>query len=68
MEQSQYYPMIQDKYKNDKLIKQILGTIATIITSTFHIIDYNDRELNGKLISIEPDIIIEEALLYILLI
>ena len=85
MEQSQYYPFICNKFKNEKIQKQILGTIATIITSNFRIIDYNKDnmefrpgcngkmikhtgELNGKVISIESDIIIEEALLYILLI
>jgi hypothetical protein len=68
MESSQYFPMVQEKYKNEKIQKQILSTIATLITSTFHVIDFEDPELNGKLITIEPDIIIEESLLYILLI
>lgn len=85
MEQSQYYPLIMQKYNNEKIQKQILGTIATIITSNFRIIDYNPNnnnlscgcngdeilhagELNGRVITIEPDMIIEEALLYILLI
>ena len=85
MEQSQYYPLIMQKYNNEKIQKQILVTIATIITSNFRIIDYNPNnnnlmpgcngdnvlytgELNGKVITIEPDMIIEEALLYILLI
>lgn len=68
IEQSQYYPLIQEKYRNDKILKQILGTIATIITSTFYIIDYENPELHGKKIEIEPDIIIHEVLLYILLI
>ena len=68
MEQSQYYPLVRDKYKNDKILKQILGTIATLITSSFQIIDYEDPEINGKPIIVETDIIIEESLLYILLI
>lgn len=68
MEQSQYYPMVRDKYKNDKIWKQILGTIATIITSDFSIIDYNNPALHGKKIVIETDMIIEETLIYILLI
>ena len=68
MESSQYYPFVVDKYKNPKLLNQILGTIATIITSSFNIIDYNDRELNGKPINVETRIIIEETLMYILLI
>lgn len=85
MQQSQYFPLIEEKYKNEKIYKQILGLIATIITSDFKIIDYNKDnenptvgcngnyvlhagELNAKPIKIEPDILIEEALLYILLI
>lgn len=69
MQQSQYYPLVQEKYKNEKIWKQILGTIATIITSTFRIIDYHDQAvMHGRIIPVESDIIIEEALLYILLI
>ena len=68
MQQSQYYHLVEEKYKNEKILKQVLSTIATIITSTFHIIDFYDKELNGQVIKIESDIIIEEALLYILLI
>ena len=68
MQQSQNYQLIVDKYKNEKIIKQILGTVATIITSTFNIIDYDDPELHGQTIIVESDMIIEEALLYILLI
>ena len=68
MQQSQNYPLVVEKYKNEKILKQIFGTIATIITSTFSVIDYHDKEIHGKPIIIESDIIIEEALLYILLI
>lgn len=68
MQRSQYYPLVCDKYKNDKIIKQILSTIATIITSTFRIIDFYDKDLHGKEINIESGIIIEECLLYVLLI
>ena len=68
MEASQYYPLVVEKYKNPKIIQQILGTIATIITSTFNVIDYNDPELNGKTINVETRIIIEETLMYVLLI
>lgn len=67
MENSQYYQMVVDKYKNSKIIDQIKGTIATIITSTFRYID-EDPEINGKIINVEAAIIIEEALLYVLLI
>ena len=68
MESSQYFPLVQDKYKNQKIMDQILGTIATIITSNFSIIDYDNRDINGAPISVETKIIIEEFLMYILLI
>lgn len=68
MEASQYYPLVVDKYKNDKILNQIFGTIATIITSNFSVIDPKDKEFNGTPITVETRIIIEEFLLYVLLI
>ena len=68
MEASQYYPLVVDKYKNPKILQQILGTIATIITSSFSIIDPMDPNFNGTAIVVESRIIIEETLLYTLLI
>lgn len=68
MEASQYYPLVVDKYKNPKIISQALGTIATIITSNFRIIDFRNSEIHGKPISVETKIIIEETLMYMLLI
>ena len=68
MEVSQYYPLVEDKFKNPKILNQVLGTIATIITSSFSVIDYQDIEFNGTPITVETKIIIEEFLMYILLI
>jgi hypothetical protein len=68
MESSQYYPLVMNKFKNEKIKNQILATIATIITSNFSMIDYHDPSINGKQIIIDSRIIIEETLLYILLI
>lgn len=68
MQASQYYSLIEDKFKNPKIMQQILGTIATIITSTFSVIDYNDPSIHGKQINVETRIIIEETLMYVLLI
>ena len=62
------YPLVVAKYKNEKIIKQILSYIATIISSNFRIIDYDDKELNSRMISTMPDIVIEEVLAYSLLI
>lgn len=68
LEASRYYPLVKQKYQNEKIIRQILSTIATIISSEFRIVDFHDLELNGKKIETVPDIIIEEYLMYTLLI
>ena len=67
LKSSQYYPMLIDKYRNEKVIQQILSTFATVISSTFQIIDYNNPELNGKIIDTIPSIILEELMLACLL-
>ena len=67
MQSSQYYQLVIAKYKNEKIIQQALGTIATIITSSFSVIDFHDKEIHGKPINVETRIIIEETLMYILL-
>jgi hypothetical protein len=68
MESSQYFKYVEDKYKNPKILQQILGTIATIITSNFSIIDYKNKDIHGLEINIDSRFIIEETLIYILLI
>ena len=68
MEASQYFETVKEKYRNDKILQQILGTIATIITSTFTVIDYQNQENTGKTLYIDSKIIIEETLLYTLLV
>lgn len=62
------YQMVVDKYKNEKIIKQILSTIATIITSDFSIIDYDNKNIDGVKLIVEPSIIMRECLIYSLLI
>ena len=62
------YNMVVDKYKNDKIIKQILSTIATIITSDFSIIDYDNQNIDGQKLVVEPSMIMRECLVYALLI
>ena len=68
MQASQFYPLVVKKYENPKILDQILGTIATIITSSFSVIDYQNQEINGAPIDPETRIIIEEFLMYVLLI
>ena len=68
MESISYFQRVNDRYRNDKIKKNILGMIATMISSDFSIIDYNNREIDGKRITSVPGIIMEEGLIYTLLI
>lgn len=68
LEKSENYPAVVAKYKNDKIVKIILGYIASIISSDFRIIDMNNPSINGKMIDVVPDIIIEEMLMFVLLV
>lgn len=68
IEASPYYTLLVNKYKNEKIQKQILSIIATILSSEFQIIDFENPELNGKPIDTIPEYISEEVMIYISLI
>ena len=69
LESSPLYEKIKEKYRwNEKIEKHILSIIAAILSSEFEIIEPEDPELDGQRISIIPEIICEEMLLYISLI
>lgn len=68
LELSPLYQQIKDKYRNEKVMKHIYSLIATILSSDFRHIDYNDRGNDGGLIPIIPDLVMEEVLMYITLI
>lgn len=68
LEASPLWVNIKNKYKNDKIEKHILGIIATILSSEFRIIDPEDEELDGQNITVVPELICEEILVYISLI
>ena len=57
---SPYYKFLVDKYRNDKIINNILGTLATVISSNFRIIDYYNHDIDGKRIDTIPSIVMEE--------
>lgn len=65
IESSPYYEQIKNKYKNPKIEKYIMSLIATILTSDFRIIDFEDEEIDGKKIVNIPDIISEEIMMYV---
>ena len=68
LESSPMWETIKDKYRNEKIEKYILSIIAVILCSEFELIDYDDEELDGKPISIIPELVCEEVLMYISLI
>ena len=68
LESSPLWEKIKEKYRNDKIEKHILGIIAVILSSEFEIIDPEDCELDGQRITVIPELICEEILMYISLI
>ena len=68
LESSPLWAQIQHKYRNEKIEKHILSIIAIILSSEFEIIDPEDLELNGQRITVIPELICEEVLMYISLI
>lgn len=68
IQSSQFYQLVIDKYKNPKIENQILSLVASILSTEFEIIDFYDEELDGKLVDTNIDLLLEEILMYILLI
>ena len=68
IQSSQFYQLVVDKYKNPKIENQILSMIAGILSSEFEIIDFYDDELDGKIVETNVDLLLEEILMYVLLI
>ena len=67
VEASPTYPLLLAKYKDENITMQILGIIATIISSEFSIVDM-DSSIHGKrLDTIATNVIVEEVESYILL-
>ena len=65
---SDLWQKVKDKYRNEKIEKYILSIIAVILTSDFEIIDPEDKELDGQMISVIPELVGEEVLMYAMLI
>lgn len=62
---SNLYTIIQNKYKNEKIINQCLSLLATLLASKFQVIDFDHKELTGQPLSIKPDLLNQEFLEYI---
>lgn len=59
------YETIKNKYRNDKIIKQILSIIAVLLSSDFEYIDYQNPDIDGKSITVTSEIISEEVPMYV---
>lgn len=68
LQSSPFYQLVLDKYKNPKIENQILSMIAGILSSEFEIIDFYDDELDSRLVETNIDLLLEEVLMYVLLI
>ena len=68
LKMSPYYKILVDKYRNPKIEEMLYEITATILSSEFQIIDYNNAEdLNGKIINCTklPEIVVEEVLMFV---
>ena len=65
LENSELYNSIKDKYRNEKIEKQILSIIAALLSSDFEYIDFQDPEIDGKKITVTSEIASEEVLMYV---
>lgn len=69
MEQSSLWESVKAKYNNnEKVLQQIKSDAATLLSSSFKMIDWKNSKYDGLSIIAIPDIIIEEVLQYVLLI
>ena len=68
LEMSPTYQQVRDKYRNPKIEKQIQAIIATIMSSDFEVVDFDDEELDGTRLQIIPELVLEEIPMYIALI
>lgn len=68
MEANKLYEQVKKKYRNEQMMDLVLELISKILASKFTIIDYENEALNGQPVPIVNDLVIEEVLMYILMI
>lgn len=64
------YAKLVSKYRNDKIMLRIVSQLATISASEFEIIDYYNKEIDGKILPTADQAVLirEEFMLYVLMI
>lgn len=68
LESSPLFDTVLNKYFSDKIKKEILSHIATMISSEFEIVDYYDAEIDGTILKPVEEVVKEEILIFISLI
>lgn len=68
IESGELWPLIQNKYKNNKIEEIVRSIIGTILATQFEYIEYNNKNIDGLKIDMIEDLIIEEVKLYVALI
>lgn len=66
LELSPMYKYVEEKYKNEKVMKHIYSLIATTLSSEFEYIDPEGED--GMKIQVVPELVMEEILMYITMI
>ena len=66
LKNSAYYPLLQNNYRNEKIMNRIDAIISTLITLKVNFISYDEPELHGKSIPIRSELLVEEILQFIL--
>lgn len=69
MESNRLYDQVKEKYRhNSHAMDMALELISKILASKFTIIDYENEAINGQPVPMVNDLVIEEVLMYILMI
>ena len=68
LENAPYFQKVRAKYKSEKIESYILELMATITASKFQLIDFYDKDLDGKITDFSTDLIYDEISMYISLI
>lgn len=66
LESSPVYNEIRNKYRNEKIEKEIIQMIATILSSEFEIVSYDEPNIHGRKIDLIPDMIVEEVCMMVI--
>ena len=68
LETATYFQQIRDKYRSEKIEQYILEVMATIVSSKFQLIDFEDPDIDGTVAEFSSDMIYDEIAMYVCLI